>query len=101
MEHTTIAVDLAKSVFQVAVSRRPGHVDEERRLSRAVVDVPRSADAGDRRPRSLRVGTLLGATTATVGSRRSLVARARRAPVRASQQDGSHRHQSATRGESE
>jgi transposase len=34
MEHTTIAVDLAKSVFQVAVSRRPGHVDEERRLSR-------------------------------------------------------------------
>ena len=35
MEHTTIAVDLAKSVFQVAVSRRPGHVDEERRPSRA------------------------------------------------------------------
>jgi transposase len=34
MEHTTIAVDLAKSVFQVAVSQRPGHVDEERRLSR-------------------------------------------------------------------
>ncbi len=24
MEHTTIAVDLAKSVFQVAVSHRPG-----------------------------------------------------------------------------
>lgn len=35
MEDTTIAVDLAKSVFQVAVSRRPGHVDEERRLSRS------------------------------------------------------------------
>lgn len=34
MEHTTIAVDLAKTVFQVAVSRRAGHVDEERRLSR-------------------------------------------------------------------
>jgi len=34
MEHTIIAVDLAKSVFQIAVSRRPGHVDEERRLSR-------------------------------------------------------------------
>jgi transposase len=34
MEHTTIAVDLAKSVFQVAVSHRPGHIDEERRLSR-------------------------------------------------------------------
>jgi len=35
MEHTTIAVDLAKSVFQVAVSRRAGEVDLERRLSRA------------------------------------------------------------------
>ena len=34
MEHTTIAVDLAKSVFQIAVSHRLGHVDEERRLSR-------------------------------------------------------------------
>jgi hypothetical protein len=32
-EPTTI-VDLAKSVFQVAVSHRPGHLDEERRLSR-------------------------------------------------------------------
>jgi transposase len=34
MEHTTIAVDLAKSVFQVAVSHRPGRLDEERRLPR-------------------------------------------------------------------
>ena len=35
MQHTTIAVDLAKSVFQVALSRTPGRVDEEHRLSRA------------------------------------------------------------------
>ena len=35
MQHTTIAVDLAKSVFQVAISRAPGRVDEEHRLSRA------------------------------------------------------------------
>lgn len=34
MEHTTIAVDLAKSVFQIAISRRPGQVNEEHRLSR-------------------------------------------------------------------
>src|SRR5882724_11301988 len=33
MEHTTIAVHLAKSVFQIAVSHQSGHVDEERRLS--------------------------------------------------------------------
>ena len=35
MQHATIAVDLAKSVFQVAISYRPGCVDEEYRLSRA------------------------------------------------------------------
>ena len=34
MEHTTIAVDLAKSVFQVAISHRAGRVDIEKRLSR-------------------------------------------------------------------
>jgi transposase len=31
---TTIAVDIAKNVFQVAVSKRPGRVAEEHRLSR-------------------------------------------------------------------
>lgn len=35
MHATTIAVDLAKSVFEVAVSQRPGKVAERRRLSRA------------------------------------------------------------------
>jgi len=34
MERTTIAIDLAKSVFQVAVSSRHGSIDVERRLSR-------------------------------------------------------------------
>jgi len=34
MESTTIAVDLAKSVFQMAVSHRTGPIDAERRLSR-------------------------------------------------------------------
>lgn len=36
-EPTTIAVDLAKSVFQVAVSRAPGRVDGHHRLPRARV----------------------------------------------------------------
>jgi transposase len=35
MQSTTIAVDLAKNVFQIAVSRRPGRVAEHHRLSRA------------------------------------------------------------------
>jgi transposase len=34
MQSTTIAVDLAKSVFEVAVSQRPGKVAERHRLSR-------------------------------------------------------------------
>lgn len=35
MKHTTIAVDIAKSVFEIAVSDRPGRVSERHRLSRA------------------------------------------------------------------
>lgn len=34
MKHTTIAVDLAKSVFEIAVSRQAGRVSERHRLSR-------------------------------------------------------------------
>src|SRR5687767_6634096 len=34
MDHTTIAVDIAKSVFEVAVSEHPGRVRERHRLSR-------------------------------------------------------------------
>ncbi len=33
-DHTTYAVDLAKSVFEIAVSNHPGHVRERHRLSR-------------------------------------------------------------------
>jgi transposase len=33
-DHTTYAVDLAKSVFEIAVSHHPGHVRERHRLSR-------------------------------------------------------------------
>ena len=34
MKHTTIAVDLAKSIFQISVSDRPGHVASSHRVSR-------------------------------------------------------------------
>ena len=33
-DHTTYAVDIAKSVFEIAVSNHPGHVRERHRLSR-------------------------------------------------------------------
>ena len=35
MSHIVIAVDVAKSVFEVAVSTRPGHVAERHRLTRS------------------------------------------------------------------
>jgi transposase len=35
MKHTTIAVDVAKSVFEIAVSDQPGRVSERHRLSRS------------------------------------------------------------------
>jgi transposase len=35
MNTTQVAVDLAKSVFEVALSHRPGKVDESHRLSRS------------------------------------------------------------------
>jgi transposase len=35
MKHTTIAVDLAKTIFEIAVSDRPGHVARSLRLSRS------------------------------------------------------------------
>ena len=34
MKHTTIAVDVAKSVFEIAVSEQPGRVTERHRLTR-------------------------------------------------------------------
>jgi hypothetical protein len=33
-KHTTIAVDLSKTVFEIAVSDQPGRVRESKRLSR-------------------------------------------------------------------
>ena len=33
-KHTTIAVDLSKTVFEIAVSDQPGRVRERKRLSR-------------------------------------------------------------------
>jgi len=35
MQDTTISVDIAKSIFEVAVSDRPGHVKEQHRLTRS------------------------------------------------------------------
>ena len=74
MEHTTIAVDLAKSVFQVAVSHRAGPCRCGTRLSRdRVPRVFRAAAAGDGGARGLWVCPLLGPTAPTVGPHRRLL----------------------------
>ena len=101
MEHTTIAVDLAKSVFQVAVSHQPGRVDDERRLSR---DRFLEFFAQQPRPRSCsrRAGrrTTGRARLQPFGHTVRLLP-ARRASVRAAQQDRPHRREGAARSRSE
>ena len=37
MNNTTIGIDLAKSVFEIGISDRPGHIAESRRLKRAEI----------------------------------------------------------------
>jgi transposase len=39
VKSTTIAIDLAKSVFEVGISHHPGHVSETHRLSREQIGV--------------------------------------------------------------
>ena len=78
MQHTTIAVDLAKSVFEVAVSQRPGKVAEaQATVARTVFAPSRGARAVDRRDGSLWNRALLGAGGRSAGpSRRAATAAA-------------------------
>ena len=102
MEHTTIAVDLAKSVFQVAVSHQPGRVDEERRLSR-----DRFLTFFAQRPPATVLLEACGSAhywarqLQPFGHSVRLLPAARCATVRAAQQDRPHRRQRASRGQSE
>jgi hypothetical protein len=61
MQSTTIAVDLAKNVFEIAISRQPGKVAERHRVSRARL-LPFFAELqpGNRVARSNRLRSLLG-----------------------------------------
>ena len=102
MEHTTIAVDLAKSVFQVAVSHRAGRVDEERRLTRE-----RFLTFFAQQPPATVVFEACGSAhywarqLQPFGHTRTPVARARRASLCPPQQDGPHGRQRDVGSESE
>ena len=88
MQDTTIAVDLAKSVFEVAVSQRPGTVRERRRLSRTqfarLLERTGARDTGDG---GLRHRPLLGSRSPGVRASGRAAAAARGAPLRVAQQD--------------
>jgi hypothetical protein len=85
---TTIAVDLAKSVFEVAVSDTPGRVRIRRRLTRA---------ASHRAARSLRLRALLGPPRTCRRARRPPAPATRRASLRAAQQDRPRRREGPAR----
>jgi hypothetical protein len=67
MEKTTIAVDLEKSVFEVAVSERPGSGPRTAAIvARTLPAMARGAAAGNARDGSVCVGAPLGPTRARV-----------------------------------
>ena len=72
MKDTTIAVGLAKNVFEIAISREAGKVSKQLRVSRPklVSFFFCETERCHRASRSLRLGSLLGKDVATVGTRR-------------------------------
>ena len=71
MKDTTIAVGLAKNVFEIAISREAGKVSKQLRVSRPKFGVVFcETERCHRASRSLRLGSLLGKDVATVGTRR-------------------------------
>lgn len=59
-KNTVIAIDLAKTKFEIAVSEKPGQVSRHRRLDRRAPHLLRPDPRRHRRHGSLRVGPPLG-----------------------------------------
>lgn len=98
MEQTTIAIDIAKSVFQVAVSSRRGSIETERRLSR-----DRVLTYFAQQPPTKVVLEACGSAHHWARQLQQLGHTVRLLPAYdvhryAPQQDRSHRHQGAVRG---
>ena len=96
MDATTVAIDLAKDVFQVALANRAGRIIDRQRLTRRQFErfLDTLAAGTEVIMEVVRHRALLG--TAMPGTRPpgSLAARAVRAAVRPAQQDGPHGHRS-------
>ena len=100
MDATTVAIDLAKDVFEVALANRAGQIRERKRLTR-----PRFERFLNELPAGTEVVMEACGTAHYWGRRcqaRGLAVRLLPAtvcpPIRPSQQNGSHRYRSVTRG---
>ena len=97
---TRIAVDLAKAVFEIAVSDRPGRVGRRERLPQGAVPELLCPAAGRHSgDGSVRLGALLGPSDRRLGTSRCSASAVPRPPVRATQQDGPHRRQGDPRSQ--
>ena len=93
-KHTVVAVDIAKSVFEVAVSNEPGRVAAKPRLRRGVFLSLLRTDAGfDGRHGSLRLRPLLGPAAPEAGPRRGPAPSPPGPTLRHPEQDRPHRRQ--------
>ena len=91
---TRIAVDVAKAVFEVAISDRPGHVRRDGApAARAVPALPGPAAGGHGGHGGVRLGALLGAPDRAARPPRRAAAAAPRPALRPRQQDRPHRRQ--------
>ncbi|GIW52025.1 MAG: hypothetical protein KatS3mg082_3269 [Nitrospiraceae bacterium] len=97
MSTTHIGIDLAKSVFEVAISHTPGRVDQRHRLSRALPPLLRAAPARRGAAGNLQLRPLLGARTAGARPPRRAPAGRRRRSLPRRQQDRSRRCQGRAR----
>ena len=95
---TLVAVDLAKAVFEVAVSDRPGRV-APRALPAAQFLSFFAQPCGHRGDGGVRLGPLLGAPHRRPRPRGGAAAAPPRASLRAAQQDRPHRRQGHARGQ--
>ena len=97
MDATTVAIDLAKDVFQVALANRAGRIIDRQRLTRRQFErfLETLTDDIEVIMESCGTSHYWGRRIQVAGCSCAAVAGAVRAPVRAAKQDGPGRHRRA------
>src|SRR5437764_13862730 len=99
MDATTVAIDLAKDVFQVAVANRAGRVVDRQRLTPAIRAIRRHTRGSDGCDHGVvRYVPLLGTSDAGARPAGAAPARAVRPTLRPAKQDGPCGYRRAPRG---